>query len=157
MTEAVAVKVSVGTMTSSPGPIPHASAARCRPAVAEFTATASTPPPMKAANFCSNSRALGPVVSQPERNTAVAAAISSSPMTGRKHGIPAGALCVTGASGFDTRLERSRTFGGVSERCGRRYCMDGSLGGRTIDGVGGRDPIDVHQLVLPAGDLEAAE
>src|SRR5216684_743427 len=157
MTEAVAVNVSVGTITSSPGPMPQASAARCSPAVAEFTATASTSPPMKAANFCSNSRALGPVVSHPDRSTAVAAAISSSPITGRKHGIPTGVACVLGANGFDTRRGRFGAPGDVSELCGRRYCMDCSLGGRSIDGVGGHDPIDVHQLVLPAGDLEAAE
>ena len=103
MTEADAVKVRVGTITSSPGPIPQASAARCRPAVAEFTAMASTSPPMKAANFCSNSRALGPVVSHPDRRTAVAAAISSSPMTGRKHGILSRVARVVGTTDFDAR------------------------------------------------------
>ena len=36
----MAVKVSVGAMTSSPGPMPIASSARCRPAVAELTAMA---------------------------------------------------------------------------------------------------------------------
>ncbi len=36
-TSTVAVKVSVGAITSSPGPMPSASSARCRPAVAEFT------------------------------------------------------------------------------------------------------------------------
>src|SRR6266404_5046302 len=116
MTEAVAVKVRVGTITSSPGPIPHASAARCSPAVAEFTATASTPSPMNAANFCSNSRAVGPVVSHPDRNTAVTAAISSSPMAGRKHGMPAGAartLCADDLVGTHEREDlRNAAFKG---------------------------------------------
>src|SRR5258705_11333010 len=149
MMEAVAVKVSVGTITSSPGPIPHASAARCSPAVAEFTATASTPSPMKAANFCSKSRALGPVVSHPDRSTAVAASISSSPMKGRKQGIGTGAGRALGADGSGTSRERLRTLDDVSERLGRRYCMNCSLGSRTTDGVGGYEPIDAHQFVLP--------
>jgi hypothetical protein len=75
---------------------------------------------MKVANFCSNSRALGPVVSHPDRSTAVAAAISSSPMKGRKQGIGTGAECVLGAIGFETRRERSRALDDLNERCGRR-------------------------------------
>src|SRR6185312_3756580 len=157
MTEADAVNVSVGTITSSPGPMPHASAARCSPAVAEFTAIASTSLPMKAANFSSNSRALGPVVSHPDCSTAVAAAISASPMEGRKQGIPAGAARVTGTNCFDARRWRSRIRSEVGGRCERKYCMSRSLRGRSIDGAGRDDSVDVHELLLPAGDFEAAE
>jgi hypothetical protein len=78
---------------------------------------------MKAANFCSNSRALGPVVSHPDRNTAVAAAISSSPMAGRKQGMLAGATRALFATDFDIRIARLRRPGESSECCGRRYCM----------------------------------
>src|SRR5882672_679381 len=124
MTDAVAVKVSVGTRTSSPGPIPHASAARCSPAVAEFTAIASTSPPTNAAKFVSNSRALGPVVSHPDCNTDTAAAISSSPMAGLKHGMLTGAARDSGDKTFVMLLGRARTLGDVGERCGRRYRMD---------------------------------
>src|SRR6266481_4856864 len=124
MTEAVAVKVSVGTITSSPGPIPHASAARCSPAVAEFTATASTSPPRKVANFVSNSRALGPVVSHPDCNTDMAAVISSSPMAGLKHGMLIEAAFDSGDKTFVTILGRAPTLRDVGERWGRRYCMD---------------------------------
>src|SRR5215470_13477360 len=127
MTDAVAVKVSVGTITSSPGPIPHASAARCSPAVAEFTATASTSPPMNAANFFSNSRALGPVVSQPDRNTDIAAAISCSPMAGLKHGMLAGVALGLGAKIFDVFREQSRRPGVVGKFLSRRYRMNGAL------------------------------
>jgi hypothetical protein len=67
---------------------------------------------------------LGPVVSHPDRSTDVAAAISSSPMTGWKHGIPAGATLALG----DTRRGRSRPLGDASELFGRRYCMDFSSG-----------------------------
>ncbi|MNI92812.1 hypothetical protein D3C73_1506600 [compost metagenome] len=74
-------------MTSSPSPTPMASSARCRPAVAEFTATASTPPPMKLANSCSKARALGPVVSQPDLMASVTAVISASPMSGSAKGM----------------------------------------------------------------------
>jgi hypothetical protein len=78
---------------------------------------------MNAANLCSNSRALGPVVSQPERNTAVAAAISSSPIDGLKHGIGAGATGVLGATVFDARRGWGGGFGGVEDCCDRRCRM----------------------------------
>lgn len=42
-TSAVVVYVHAGTITSSPGPMPSASSARWKPAVAELTATASRP------------------------------------------------------------------------------------------------------------------
>ena len=51
-------------MTSSPGPMPSASSARCNAAVAEFRAIAWRAPTF-AANRSSNSFACGPVVSQP--------------------------------------------------------------------------------------------
>ena len=69
----------MGTMTSSPGPSPSASRARCSPAVAELTATASTPPPRKSTKARSKRCALGPVVIQPERRLSTTSAISSSP------------------------------------------------------------------------------
>src|SRR5258708_20175720 len=96
---------------------------------------------MKAASFCSNSRALGPVVSHPDRITAVTAAISSSPMEGRKHGIPTGVARFLSANGFDTCPELSRTLGDVRDWCGPSCCMDCSLGRRTVDDVAGHDLI----------------
>ena len=46
-TSAVAVNVRLGTITSSPLEIPNASNAKCKPDVAELTAIASTPNPIK--------------------------------------------------------------------------------------------------------------
>ena len=77
---------SDGTTTSSPGPIPAATSARCSAAVHEETATA-WPAPIAAANACSNSATRGPCATQPEATAAAAAAASSSPSHGRITGI----------------------------------------------------------------------
>src|SRR5215217_2739497 len=70
-------------MTSSPGPMPSASSARCRPAVAELTANACRPgSPRNAAKSDSKRFVFGPVVSHPERNVSTTSAISSSPISG---------------------------------------------------------------------------
>mmetsp|Transcript_1276 Transcript_1276/g.3722 ORF Transcript_1276/g.3722 Transcript_1276/m.3722 type:complete len:320 (-) Transcript_1276:538-1497(-) len=74
-------------MTSSPGPMPMASSARCRPAVAELTAMHSIcGSPRNSANACSKRLALGPVVIQPDFRVSTTSAISSSPRSGRANG-----------------------------------------------------------------------
>ena len=72
-------------MTSSCGPTPRASSARCRAAVAEFRATACRAPTV-AANRSSNNFVRGPVVSQPESSTSRTAAFSRSVIDGRAKG-----------------------------------------------------------------------
>src|ERR1035437_9681047 len=73
-------------MTSSPLPIPMASSAICRPAVAELTAMDSAPASNKPEKSCSNCLVLGPVVIQPERSECTTSAISSSPISGNANG-----------------------------------------------------------------------
>src|SRR4029079_17255016 len=85
ITSALAANVHVGTMTSSPGPTPIASSARCSAAVAELTATAFGNP-TNAANASSNSLTRGPVVSHPESRTARTASFSRSVIDGRANG-----------------------------------------------------------------------
>src|SRR5690606_24795697 len=86
-TSAVAVKVYDGTMTSSPGPTPNASNAKCKPEVAELTAIVwISLPPKKSAKSASNFLVLGPVVTQPERRASTTSAISSSPISGNEKG-----------------------------------------------------------------------
>ncbi len=83
----MAVKVCVVVITSSPGPMPSASSARCRPAVAEFTAMASSDgSPRNSANAVSKRFAFGPVVTQPDFSVSTTSAISSSPISGRANG-----------------------------------------------------------------------
>ena len=72
-------------MTSSPGPTPSASSARCKAAVAEFRAMAWRVPTV-AANRSSNSFVRGPVVSQPESRTSSTACFSRSVIDGRANG-----------------------------------------------------------------------
>ena len=72
----VETHVSDGVITSSPGPIPRACNSTCMPAVAEDTATACRQPVARA-NAASRSATRGPVVSHPDRNTPVTAAMSS--------------------------------------------------------------------------------
>ena len=83
-TSAVAVNVRVGTMTSSPGPMPKASRTRCIPPVLDATATAPTSPPTNSANSRSNDATCGPVVSQPLRRTEATELMSSSSSSSRK-------------------------------------------------------------------------
>src|SRR5215813_1885255 len=80
-TSAVAVKVIVGTITSSPSLIPTASSARWRAAVPELTAIEWLHPKYLE-NSSSNLLTLGPVVSQPERRVSTTDSISASPSWG---------------------------------------------------------------------------
>src|SRR4051794_37019120 len=81
ITFAVAGQVSGVVITSSPGPIPSPTSARCIAAVPDETASACFAPTY-AAKRRSSSSARGPVVSQPERIASVTAATSSSPTAG---------------------------------------------------------------------------
>jgi hypothetical protein len=78
---AVAMNDSEGTITSSPGPTPTASMARCRPVVQELTAMPCAAP-TRAANVSSNVATRGPCATQPERTASAAACASSSPSNG---------------------------------------------------------------------------
>src|SRR5580765_1217569 len=81
ITFAVAGQVIGDVITSSPGPIPRATSARCSAAVPEArasTCSASRYSAMRSSSLA----ALGPVVSQPERRVSATAAISSSPIAG---------------------------------------------------------------------------
>src|SRR4051812_23402595 len=81
MTFAVAGHVIGVVITSSPGPTPSASSARCIAAVPEATAITCSDS-RYAALRRSSSSVRGPVVSQPERSVSATAAISSSPTAG---------------------------------------------------------------------------
>ena len=81
ITFAVAGHVIGVVITSSPGPTPSATSARCIAAVPEETASACFAPTYSAKRR-SSSAARGPVVSQPERSVSATAAISSSPTAG---------------------------------------------------------------------------
>src|SRR6516162_717892 len=85
ITFAVATKLSAGVMTSSPGPMPQASSAISRPAVAEVWVRTGRPP-RYADSSASSCATLGPLASQPERSTSATAAIVSSSMLGRVNG-----------------------------------------------------------------------
>src|SRR5207244_3058958 len=76
-------------MTSSPGPTPTASRARCS-AVVQLETAQACGAPTKAANSSSNAATCGPCVTQPDRIASRAAAASSSPRLGRAIGIIAG-------------------------------------------------------------------
>ena len=86
MVFAVEAKVSGVVMTSSPGPMPCVSSARCSAAVQELTATQCFAPTY-AANCFSNSMVRGPFAHQPERMAAASASTSASEMSGRQNGI----------------------------------------------------------------------
>src|SRR5918999_3145281 len=81
MTFAVAGHVIGVVITSSPGPTPSATSARCMAAVPEETASACSAP-MYSAKRRSSSAAFGPLVSHPDRIVSATAAISSSPTAG---------------------------------------------------------------------------
>ena len=81
ITFAVAGHVIGLVITSSPGPTPSASSARCIAAVPEDTASTCSASRYAAARS-SSCAALGPVVSQPELSVSATAAISSSPTAG---------------------------------------------------------------------------
>src|SRR6186713_1754297 len=105
MTFAVAGQVIGDVITSSPGPTPTASSARCKAAVPEATAStcsAST----NSAKRRSSSAAFGPVVSQPDRRVSATAAISSSPIAG---GWKPSMVCLRSDVSFCTDLEAYET------------------------------------------------
>ena len=76
MAATVATKVIGVVITSSPGPIPLASSARCRADVPELTATAKRVP-HSAANSASKASTSGPSTNAPLRITRATAASSS--------------------------------------------------------------------------------
>ena len=78
---AVATKVSEGTMTSSPGPMPEARSIAASATVPLAIATACSVP-CRSAMAASKRRVQGPLVSTPEPRTSVTAATSSGPVTG---------------------------------------------------------------------------
>src|SRR5262249_28684557 len=94
ITFAVATKLSAGVITSSPGPIPQASSAISRPAVAEVSVRTGRPP-RYADSSASSCATFGPLASHPERSTSPTAAMVSSSMLGR----------VKGSSGCTGRFE----------------------------------------------------
>src|SRR4051812_41999635 len=81
ITFAVAGQVIEVVITSSPGPTPSATSARCIAAVPEETASACFAPTYSAKRR-SSSAAFSAVVSQPERIVRATASISSSPTAG---------------------------------------------------------------------------
>src|SRR6516165_4045642 len=85
ITFAVATKLSAGVMTSSPGPMPQASSAISRPAVAEVSVRTGRPP-RYADSSASSCATFGPLASHPERSTSPTAAMVSSSMHGRVNG-----------------------------------------------------------------------
>src|ERR1035441_746444 len=73
----VATKVNDTEMTSSPGPTPAASSAKCRALVPEFTPTQCFAPPQYAANACSKAATSLPSTNCEESSTRwMAASIS---------------------------------------------------------------------------------
>ncbi len=82
MTLTVAANVVGVVITSSPGPMPLATSARCMPAVAESSAIACFTP-ANDAKCSSNARTRGPGASQPERSVSTTASTSASEMSGR--------------------------------------------------------------------------
>src|SRR3989338_9640326 len=83
---AEAVKVRVGTMTSSPGPMPAAKQAAWRAAVPLETAVAYLAPTFWAI-FDSNDSIVGPWVIQPECNILVTVLISELSIHCRPYGM----------------------------------------------------------------------
>src|SRR5258707_6988197 len=81
MTFAVAGHVIGVVITSSPGPTPSATSARCIAAVPDATASTCSASSTSAARR-SSSADFGPVVSQPDRSVSATASISSSPIAG---------------------------------------------------------------------------
>ncbi len=82
ITLTVAQNVRGVVITSSPGPIPSATNAKCSPAVQELTPKARGAATYSANSF-SNCDVRGPVVSQPERRVRTTSSISSFPILGR--------------------------------------------------------------------------
>jgi hypothetical protein len=89
-----------GTTTSSPGPTPQATSARCSAVVHELSAT-PWPAPTRAANSRSNRATRGPCATQPESTASRAASASRSSrygiITGMRSGPGAGSGMEPGA------------------------------------------------------------
>ena len=84
---ATATKANVGTITSSPGPIPSAAKVRWSPAVPDVTATACFVP-QASARIASNRLTYGPFDdTHPERTASETRSNSRTPMTGSAIGI----------------------------------------------------------------------
>ena len=120
-TFAVAGNVYAGTITSSPGPIPSASAARCSAAVPDDTATACSTSHARATS-ASSSATFGPIVSCPVPSTSATSASSSAPTSGQARRIRASVPCTTRSSSpalrRGRRAPRSRAARAPSRRSG---------------------------------------
>src|SRR3979409_18465 len=81
MAFADAMNVNDGTMTSSPGPTPAVTSARCRPVVHDVVAMPCFAPTYDATAF-SNSATFGPWVTHPGLIDSYGARASSSPSDG---------------------------------------------------------------------------
>ena len=114
---AEAMNVNDGQITSSPGPTPAATSARCS-AVVQFETTIAWRAPVYAASASSNSCTRRPWVSQPERTASAAAAASSSPTTGFVIGMRTGRVvpAVIGGLHSGKRRQRARACDGGSVR-----------------------------------------
>src|SRR5574340_577253 len=135
-------------MTSSPGPIPSASRARWRAAVAELTATAWRTP-SRAATASSKRKLRSPVVSQPESRTSRTAARSAGPREGRWKGM---ARPVAGAL-----MDRARA-GGMGSRIGTGRAQTHAGVGGSAQAVGVVEELaDGLDLSLGGGDDEAVD
>src|SRR5215468_1500367 len=58
---------------------------------------------------------------------------------------------------LDATLRRGIAVSGMARGTSMSTGTDSNLGGRSVRGIGGDDPIKVHQVVFPSCDLEAAE
>ena len=113
-TFAVAGHVIGDVITSSPGPTPSATSARCIAAVPDATASTCSASSTSAARR-SSSAVFGPVVSQPERSVSATAAISSSPIAGGWKPRRLGFLG-NDARGFDLEADEASRSIGARER-----------------------------------------
>src|SRR5580765_412157 len=138
ITFAVAGQVIGDVITSSPGPIPRATSARCSAAVPEARASTCSASRYSARRR-SSSAARGPVVSQPERSVSATAAISSSPIAGGWNPSIVGRRSVSDES-FDIRLESNHRFS-------LRGALEGFLPG-VSDGENRAGPVGAPPEVL---------
>src|SRR5678815_2318516 len=86
MAFAVAMKEWLTVTTSSPGPTPSASSARCN-AVVQLETAHACDAPTASANSCSNAATSGPCVTHPDKMARRAAAASCSSIHGRATGM----------------------------------------------------------------------
>ena len=139
--------------TSSPGPMPMASRARCMSAVPLVAAMACFAP-VRAATMSSSSATLGPVVIQPLRSTSATAAMSSSVMDGRQNGRKVARITGLYPDMGVWRLEADSVlvakFGHV-HRLSPNLKAGTQVGQRQTEGVG--DLLGVPGAALDLGDL----